>query len=85
MDDVLSQIMLSGGDKNFRAGYAVTTIGIGDCSGVNQAEISASMRLGQAHCSGPGTRVEFWQVGLLELLTAVLTQRQGDSRRENRV
>ena len=77
VNDVFGQVMLTSGDENLRAGDAIAAISLRDCLGSDHAEISPSMRLGQAHGAGPATLIHLGKIALLQLCRRVLTEREG--------
>ena len=66
--------MLAGADENFVAGDGVAAINMRFRFGAQHAEISAAMRLGQAHGAGPLPGGDFGQVDRLLLGRAVRMQ-----------
>ena len=71
MDNVVHQIVLTAGDPDFGALNRVAAIIIRRGFGANQAQIGATMGLGQAHGAGPFAGNQFFQIRLLKLFRAV--------------
>ena len=73
--DVGGHVVLTGADENLVTGDPVAAIGLGFGLGAHQAQVSAAVRLGQAHGAGPLTAGHLGQVGLLLGVGAVGVQR----------
>src|SRR5690606_34015443 len=51
--DVVGEVVLAGGDEDLCAGDRVAAVGRRLGTGLEQAQVAAAMRLGQAHGAGP--------------------------------
>ena len=76
VDDVVSEVVLAGGDEDFLASDGVGTVGLRDRAGLDEAEIGAAMRLGQAHRACPLAGGHFRQIAGLEIVAAMDRQRR---------
>ena len=85
MDDILGQVMLTGGDEDLGTGDLVAAIALRDRAAAQEPEIGTAMRLGQAHRAGPLAAHHLGQVGLLERVTAMALDRSGGTMGEARV
>ncbi len=82
MDDVLGEIVLTGGDEDLGAGDLVAAVGLLHRLGPQQAEISAALRLGQVHGAGPFAGHHLGHEHLLLFGLAVHDQRRGGAHGE---
>ena len=71
VDNVLGQVVLTRRDEDFLPGQREAAVALGLGLGLDQAQIGAAMRLGQAHGAGPLARVQLGQVLILLLFGAV--------------
>lgn len=85
MNDVLSQVMLTGGNEYLRAAHAVAAVLLRQRFGAQQTEIRAAMRLGQAHGAGPTAIDHLRQIKILQFLRAVTLECQIGSVRQARI
>ena len=85
MDDILGQVMLTGGDEDLGAGDLVAAIALRDRAAAQEPEIGTAMRLGQAHRAGPLTAYHLGQVGLLERVAPMALDRSGRTMGEARI
>ncbi|MNZ87575.1 hypothetical protein D3C78_1064370 [compost metagenome] len=85
VDDVLGQVLLAAGDEDLGAADLVAAVGLGLGLGADDAEVGAGVRLGQAHGAGPAAFVHVRQVLRLELLAAVVEQRQAGAGGQHRI
>src|SRR5215475_12899850 len=53
MQDVAGQVMLAGGDKDLGTADRINTVGRGHGPGADETEVSATLRLGEAHRAAP--------------------------------
>ncbi len=78
MHDVLGQIVLTGRDEDLGAADAVALAAIAVIqrhgAGLDQTQVRAAMRFGQAHGAGPAAFDQLGQIGLLEHLAAVMLE-----------
>ncbi len=64
MDDVFAQIVFAAGNENFGTGQAITAIRGGQGASPNQPQISAALRLREAHGAGPLTAAELTEIAV---------------------
>ena len=84
MDDVLSHVVIAPGDEYLLAGNRIATVCIRDRSGLERADITASLGLGEVHRAGPLTGHEFRQIGSALGIGPVGEQRLDGAEREHR-
>ena len=76
MNNIFSEVVFTGGDKNFGAGDFVAIFAIDWLSlGFDKAEIGSAMRLGQTHRSRPYTFNQLGQIERFLRIRAKLVQR----------
>ena len=75
MDDVLGQVVLAGADEDLGAGHAAAAVVCGHGPGANQAEVGATLRLGQAHGARPRAVGELGQEDPLQPLVGMRRER----------
>ena len=75
VDDVGNEVVLAGGDEDLGAGDRVLAVGDGLGTGLEQAEVGAAVRFGQAHGAGPAARHQRLQEHRLLPVLAVGLQR----------
>ena len=75
VDDVRYQVVLTAGDEDLGAGDGVIALAVGFGAGLEQAQVGAGMRLGQAHRAGPLARHQAGEEHLLLPVAAVVLQR----------
>ena len=75
VNDVVGEIVLAGRDEDLLAGDGVGAVRRRDRTGLDEAEISAAMGLGQAHRARPLARGHLRQIAGLEVFAAM--DRQG--------
>ena len=75
MDDVVGEVVLAVGDENLLAGDAIAAVGCALGLGAQGADVGAGLRLGELHRAHPFAGDELRQIGALELVAAVLSQR----------
>ena len=66
MHNVVGEVVLATRDENLRAIQGVATISLWRGLGARQAQVTACMRLGQAHGGEPFAGANFAEVGFLE-------------------
>src|SRR5690606_17103079 len=71
MHDVFGQVVVAGGNKDLGSGDFIGTIGLGDGTGFDLAQVGAALGLGQAHGAGPAAFGQGNQVCLFLLFAAV--------------
>lgn len=82
--DVVGEVVLAGSDEDLGAGDGVAAIGIGFGAGLEQAQVGAAMRLGQAHGAGPAAVDQRREEDVLLPGFAVLAQRFHRAMRQQR-
>ena len=85
MDDVLSEIVFTGRDKDLGTRNVISTIFSGHCTGFDQTQVSTAVWLRQAHGASPNTFYQFGEVCRLLLVGTVMTQRIRRTMRQARV
>ena len=78
MQDVVDEIMFTGGDENLGPADPIAAVGGGFSLRLEQAEVGAALRLGQAHRAGPlagDERLE--EYFALPILTVMHERRRG--------
>ena len=78
------QVVLAGGDEDLGAGDRIAAIGLRLGARLEQAQVGAAMRFGQAHGAGPAARDQRLEEHLLLPVFAVLLQRLDGAVREQR-
>jgi len=71
MDDVFRQVVLAAGDEDFGPADLVRTICLRLGLGANNPQVRTGMGLGQAHGTGPHTRVHIRQISGLQFVAGV--------------
>ena len=84
MHDVVGEVVLTGGDEDLGAGDRIAVVTERFGAGLEQAEIGAALRLGQAHRAGPGAGDQRLEEDLLLPGLAVVMQRVDRAVRQQR-
>ncbi|KAF1050838.1 MAG: hypothetical protein GAK43_02653 [Stenotrophomonas maltophilia] len=85
VDDVLGEVLFAAADEDLGAGDAVAAVGLGLGAGTDQPQVSAGVRLGQAHGAGPAPTVHGRKVTLADLFAGVGIQCQAGAGRQGGV
>ena len=83
--DVLAHVVLATGDEDLAAADLIAAVRLGLGLGPQQRKIGAGLRLGQAHGAAPAAADQLLQISVLQLVAAVLVQRQHRAFGEARV
>ncbi len=82
--DVVRHVVLAGGDEDLGAGDGMTAVPVRGGAGLEQAQVGAAVRFGQAHRAGPGAVDQRLEEDLALPVLAMVEQGIGGAVRQQR-